>query len=85
MSKEKEFDVESISGYQYMEEADKEYFEKFGSAVDAQLELITEQNEIDPITMSAQYDFLLDTLVSNSNEYIVNGAPLGCSNWIEEP
>ncbi len=84
MSKEKEFDVESISGYQYMEEKDKEYFEKFGSSMDAQLERITEQNKIDPKTMSAQYDYLLDTLVSNLNEYIVNGAPLGCSNWTDE-
>lgn len=79
MSREKEFDVEQISGHQFMDEGDKEYFEKFGFAMSEQAELLAEQYDINSETMSDSFDFLMDSLVYRTNEYIVDGAPLNCS------
>lgn len=79
MSREKEFDVEQISGHQFMDEEDKGYFEKFGFAMSDQAELLADQYDIDSETMSNSFDFLMDSLIYRTNEYIVNGAPLNCS------
>lgn len=72
-------DVEQIPGHEYMDEKDKAYFQKFGTMVDKQAELIAEQNDIDPETMNAEFERFMDILRYNFNEYLVEGAPLTCS------
>ena len=84
MADDKKFDVEQIQGSQFMDDQDRQYFEKFGSAMDGQAEALAEQYKIDPKEANDKFDFLMDTLIYNLKEYIVNGAPLKCSMQADE-
>lgn len=75
----KEFDVENIPGYEYMDEDDISYFKKFGNAMDDQAEIILDYYNVDSKTMGAVYAWYMNNLMHDQDMYIVEGAPLVCS------
>ena len=84
MADDKRFDTEQIQGSEFMDDQDRQYFDKFGSAMDDQAGALAEQYDIDPKEANEVFDFLMDTLLYNEKEYIVNGAPLKCSMQADE-
>ena len=75
----KEFNVENIPGYEYMDEDDISYFKKFGFAMDDQAEIIMDYYNVDSKTMGATYTWYMNNLVHDPDMYIVEGAPLVCT------
>lgn len=74
-----EFDIEKISGHEYMDEDDISYFKKFGYAMADQAEVIMDHYNIDSETMRYDYDAYMDNLTHDLSMYIVEGAPLVCT------
>ncbi len=74
------YDITKIYGYQFMDEEEKTFFENYGEALEQQAELIAEQHEIDIEEMEKEYDEILQDMIGEEQEYIVDGALLGCTN-----
>lgn len=79
----KEFDVDKIKHGEFMDAKDRQYFEKYGSAMGAQAEIIKE-NMDDYIKYANEvYDDVMKRLAGNMNQYLVQGACLKCSKQLK--
>ena len=79
-----EFDIKQITGHQFMDDDEKEFFEKYGDALCDQVELIADQHDIDPKTMENEFAYLSDSFQYRKSEYIVENAVLTCSMRTED-
>ncbi len=71
------YDVDKISGNQFMEEEERDFFEKYSSAIENQENLIVEQHKLE--ADSHQADLFLRYLEAFEEEYVVQGALLKCT------
>lgn len=76
------YDVENITGHQFMDKEEKEFFETYSSALEEQEKLIAEQHEAEE--NSEEIDSLLKYMEAYEDEYVVKGALLKCTNGISQ-
>ena len=74
-----EFDIEEVSGHEYMDEDDISYFKKFGNSMADQTEIIMDQYNIDSETMRDACAWYMNNLMHDQDMYLVEGASLACS------
>ena len=78
----KKYDVDNIVGNEFMDESEREFFEKYAEAIERQEKNIGEQHEMK--IGSSELDKLLVELEEEENkkEYVVQGALLWCDKSI---
>lgn len=79
----KEFDVDGIKHGEFMDAKDRQYFERYGSAMDEQAEIIKDNPDEYMAYAEQVYDSVLKRLSGNMNQYLVHGACLKCSKQLE--
>ncbi len=92
MADDKEFDINKIKNVEFMDAKDRQYFEKYGSAMEEQAEIIKEnikencEEKMDDYIKYANevYDDVMKRLSGNMHQYLVHGACLKCSKQLEE-
>ncbi len=76
------YSVENIEGNMFMEEDEKEFFEKYSTAIEQQEETIAEQHGMQIGT--DEFDKVLRYMEYVEEEYVVDGAMLGCTKATSE-
>ncbi|MDE7199512.1 MAG: hypothetical protein K2O15_11605 [Lachnospiraceae bacterium] len=83
MADDKEFDINKIKNAEFMDAKDRQYFEKYGSAMEEQAEIMKENLDKDMIYAEEVYDSVLRRSAGNTMQYLVQGACLKCSKQLE--
>lgn len=95
MGDEKEFNIDKIKYGEFMDAEDRQYFEKYGSAMEEQAEIIKEnieenikenyEKKVDDYIKYANeiYDGVMERLAGSTKQYLVHGACLRCSKQLE--
>lgn len=91
MADDKGFDINKIKNEELMNASDRLYFEKYGSAMEEQAEIIKKEikenyeEKVDDYIKYANevYDDVMKRLAGNMNQYLVQGACLKCSKQLE--
>lgn len=78
-----EFDVDGIKNGEFMTAKDRRYFERYGSAMEEQAEIIKENLDEYMAYAEQVYDSVLKSLSADMKRYLVQGACLKCSKQLE--
>jgi len=73
------YDVDKIVGSDSMTNKEREFFERYGSALERQADLIAEQHGLEGEEHEITLNELLRNLEEKKDEYVVHGALLHCS------
>lgn len=73
------YDVGNIAGSNSMNSREREFFSKYGNALEQQADLIAQQHGLEEEGQEKTLDVLLRELEGKKNEYVVQGALLQCS------
>lgn len=82
MADDKGFDINKIKNEELMNASDRLYFEKYGSAMEGQAEIIEEKMDDYIRYANETYDSVMENLYDNDDRYLVHGAHLKCSKMV---
>lgn len=74
-----QYDVGNIAGSDSMNSKEREFFARYGNALEQQADLIAQQHGLEGEEQEKTLDVLLRDLEGKKNEYVVQGALLQCS------